>query len=113
MVRTSYTLRPEDDDFSQPNALVNKVMDQAQRDRLAETIASTLGTCRPDIKERVFEYWRNVDKAVGDAVAELVNGPGVEPHGPAPASDDPDTPVNKDVAVDKTTPVNDGPLSPA
>ena len=76
-------------------------MDQAQRDRLAETIASTLGTCRPDIKERVFEYWRNVDKAVGDAVAELVNGPGVEPHGPAPASDDPDTPVNKDVVVDE------------
>ena len=75
MVRTAYTLRPEDDDFSQPNALVNKVMDAAQRDRLAETIASTLGTVRPDIRERVFEYWRNVDKAVGDAIAELVERP--------------------------------------
>ena len=63
--------------------------------RLVETIASTLGTVRADIRERVFDYWRNVDKATGDAVAELVNGPGVEPHGPAPANDDPDTPVNE------------------
>ena len=50
----------------------------------------------PDTAERVFTYWRNVDKSVGDAIADLVNGPGVEPHGPAPAGDDPDTPVNKD-----------------
>jgi len=95
MVRTAYTLRAEDDDFSQPNALVTHVMDDAQRQRLVETIASTLGTVRADIRERVFDYWRNVDKATGDAVADLVNGPGAEPHGPAPANDDPDTPVNK------------------
>ena len=95
-MRTAYTLRPDDDDFSQPRALVNEVMDKAQRDRLAETIASTLGTCRPEIKERVFEYWRNVDKAVGDAVAELAGTPQAEPHGPAPANADPDTVVNDD-----------------
>ena len=96
MVRSAYTLRAEDDDFSQANALVNQVMDQAERDRLIETVASTLGTVRPDIRERVFTYWRNVDKTVGDAIAELVNGPGVEPHGPAPAGADPDTPVRND-----------------
>ncbi len=96
MVRTAYTLRAEDDDFGQANAMVNQVFDQAARDRLVETVASTLGTVRADIRERVFDYWRNVDKAVGDAIADLVNGPGVEPHGPAPASADPDTPVNKD-----------------
>jgi catalase len=95
MVRSAYTLRPEDDDFSQPNALVTKVMDDAARARMAETIASTLGTVRPETKQRVFEYWRNVDKLLGDAVAELASGPGVEPHGPAPANDDPDTPVNE------------------
>ena len=55
MVRTAYTLRAEDDDFSQPNALVNQVMDQAERDRLVETVASTLGTVRPDTAERVFD----------------------------------------------------------
>ena len=95
-VRTAYTLRSDDDDFSQPRALVNEVMDKAQRDRLAETIASTLRTCRPEIKERVFEYWRNVDKSVGDAVAELAGTPQAEPHGPAPANADPDTVVNDD-----------------
>ena len=70
-VRTAYTLRSEDDDFSQPNALVNKVMDADERARLAVTIASTLETVRPDIRERVFDYWRNVDKVLGDTVAEL------------------------------------------
>src|SRR5690606_32801283 len=32
MVRSAYTLRPDDDDFSQPGALVREVMDDAQRD---------------------------------------------------------------------------------
>ena len=54
---------------------------------------------QPDIRERVFDYWRKVDKILGDTVAELTSGKGVEPHGPAPASDDPDTPVNKDEKV--------------
>jgi len=109
-VRQAYTLREDDDDFSQANAMVNQVFDADQRNRLAETVASTLGTVRPDIKERVFDYWRSIDKAVGDHIAELAADPSVEAHGPAPASDDPDTPVNKQVEVDKTTPLNDGPL---
>ncbi len=70
MVRSAYTLRPEDDDVSQPGALVRNVMDDAQRDRMAETIASTLATVTDAMKERVYEYWRNVDKNLGDAVAE-------------------------------------------
>jgi catalase len=36
-----------------------------------------------------------VDKTLGDALADLVNRPEVEPHGPAPANEDPDTPVHK------------------
>ena len=76
MVRTAYTLRPEDDDFSQANALVNKVIEAAQRDRLVETIASTLGTVRPDIRERVFAYWRNVDKTVGERRRRAGQRPG-------------------------------------
>lgn len=95
MVRSAYTVRPEDDDFGQAGALVRTVFDQDQRDRLVETVASTLGTVRPDIRERVFDYWRQVDKAIGDAVADLVQDGGVEPHGPAPASADPDTPVRQ------------------
>ena len=111
-VRQAYTLRAEDDDFGQANTMVNKVMDADERTRLAATVASTLGTVRPDIKERVFEYWRNVDKALGDAIADLTGTPAAEPHGPAPASADPDTPVNKEVDVDRSTPLNEG-LLPA
>ncbi|MGI8459212.1 MAG: catalase [Propionibacteriaceae bacterium] len=81
MVRSAYTLRAEDDDFGQANDLVTKVMDQAARDRMVETIASTLVTCRPDTRERVFAYWRKVDTSLGDAVAEKF--------GTVPASDGP------------------------
>ena len=54
---------------------MNKVMDAdaarpARRDHRLDA-----RHVRPDIKERVFEYWRNVDKALGDAVAELVQRP--------------------------------------
>ncbi|HEY9290552.1 MAG TPA: catalase [Microlunatus sp.] len=72
-VRQAYTLRAEDDDFGQPGALVREVMDEAARGRMVETIASTLETgVRDEVKQRVFAYWRSVDKALGDAVAEKV-----------------------------------------
>ena len=94
MVRTAYALRPEDDDFSQAGEMVRNVFDDAGRERLVATIASTLGTVKADLREKVYDYWRNVDKATGDAVAEMVNG-GNEPAdvGPAPAGDEPETVV--------------------
>ena len=73
MVRTAYTLRAEDDDFSQPHALVTEVMDDASAGAAGGDHRLDPGHRRvPDIRERVFDYWRNVDKATGDAVAELV-----------------------------------------
>jgi catalase len=96
MIRSAYSLHPEDDDFTQPGTLVRDVMDEAARVRLVETIVSTLGTVTPAVKERVFEYWRNIDKLTGDTVAEMVKkGVGTDPDGPAPASADPDTVVNR------------------
>jgi catalase len=74
MVRAAYTLRAEDDDFGQANTLVNKVMDEAARGRLVATIASTLATVSEPMRQRVYEYWRNVDKSIGDAVADHVTG---------------------------------------
>ncbi len=73
-MRSAYTLRPDDDDFSQPNALINDVMDEAERGRLVDTVVSTLGTVTPEMRERVVEYWRNIDKSVGDAVNAQSNG---------------------------------------
>ena len=81
MVRTAYTLRPEDDDWSQAGTLVRDVMTEEQRDRLAQNI---IGHVSDGVKEpvlsRVFEYWKNVDpelgKKVEEGVREALNGNG-------------------------------------
>jgi catalase len=69
MTRTAYTLRRDDDDFGQPGTLVREVLDDAARERLVGNIVGHLlkGVCEP-VLVRAFEYWRNVDKNLGDAV---------------------------------------------
>ncbi|MEU0514118.1 MULTISPECIES: catalase [Amycolatopsis] len=71
VIRSAYRLHAEDDDFGQAGTLVRKVMDDAQRERLAGNIIghAKKGVSEP-VLERVFEYWRNVDKTLGDKVAE-------------------------------------------
>ena len=75
MVRTAYTLRPEDDDWGQPGTLVREVLDDDARDRLADNI---IGHVSDGVKEpvlsRVFEYWTNVDPDLGKKVEEGVRG---------------------------------------
>ena len=79
MVRQAYTLREDDDDWSQAGALVREVMDDAQRDRFVDNVAGHLadGVSEP-ILVRAFDYWRNVDKDIGDriekATRDLVGG---------------------------------------
>ncbi len=69
MVRAAYTLHAEDDDFGQANTLINHVLDDAARDRLVENVAGHAAAVnRDDILQRVFQYWRNIDKAIGDRV---------------------------------------------
>ena len=69
MVRTAYTLRAEDDDWGQAGTMVRDVLDDAERDRLVDNVVGHLlnGVSAP-ILERAFEYWRNVDKDLGDRV---------------------------------------------
>jgi len=71
VIRSAYKLHAEDDDFGQPGTLVREVMDDEQRERLANNI---IGHASNDVSqpvlERVFEYWRNVDKDLGDKVAD-------------------------------------------
>jgi catalase len=79
MVRAAYTLHAEDDDFGQPHTLINQVMDDAQRDRLVDNVAGHASEVRSDeILARVFQYWRNIDKTIGDrieaATTELKRG---------------------------------------
>ena len=63
------------DDFGQAGTLVRKIMDNAARDRL---VSNVVGHLKNGVKEpvlsRAFEYWRNIDRAVGDRIAKGVRG---------------------------------------
>jgi len=74
-IRAAYTLRKDDDDFGQAGALVRKVMNGEQRDRLVSNVVGHLqgGVSQPVLR-RVFEYWRNIDKETGDRIAKGVGG---------------------------------------
>ncbi len=69
LVRAAYTLRQDDDDFSQPRALIRDVMDDAQRERLVNNVVGHLraGVSKP-VLERAFEYWKKIDKETGERI---------------------------------------------
>jgi catalase len=69
MVRTAYTLRPDDDDWGQAGTMVREVLDDAARGRLVDNIVGHLlnGVSEP-VLLRAVEYWRNVDKDLGDRI---------------------------------------------
>ncbi|WP_137681614.1 catalase [Aurantiacibacter suaedae] len=73
MVRAAYTLREDDDDWSQPGALVREVMDDAQRDRFVDNVAGHLadGVSEP-VLLRAFDYWKNVDDKIGERIERKV-----------------------------------------
>ncbi|MER7984297.1 catalase [Streptomyces noursei] len=75
MVREAYTLRRDDDDFGQPGTMVREVLDDAARDRLVDNVVGHLlgGVSRP-VLDRALQYWRNIDKRLGDRIAKKVNG---------------------------------------
>ncbi|MBC3194192.1 catalase [Pseudonocardia sp. C8] len=73
MVRQAYTLRADDDDYGQPNTLINEVMDEGQRERLVHNVAGAAAGVRSDeIRERVYQYWKNIDKAIGDRIEAAI-----------------------------------------
>ena len=69
MVRAAYTLHAEDDDHGQARTLLNDVMDDDARQRLVDNVAGHAAAVnRDDILQRVFDYWRNIDQAIGDRI---------------------------------------------
>ncbi|WP_041521924.1 catalase [Gilvimarinus agarilyticus] len=69
LVRKAYTLREDDDDFSQPRALINEVMDDAARERLVNNVVGhLLDGVSPQVLERAFEYWKNIDADIGKRI---------------------------------------------
>jgi catalase len=59
----------------QPGALVKKVMNDAQRDRLVANVVGHLkkGVTEP-VLQRALEYWRNIDQKTGERIAQGVQG---------------------------------------
>jgi len=73
MVRAAYTLRPDDDDFSQPGTLVREVFNDDQRSKLVDQVAgSLLGGVREPVLSRAFAYWKSIDAGIGGRVEEKV-----------------------------------------
>jgi catalase len=73
MVRKAYTLRADDDDFGQAGPLVRNVLDDAGRERLAGNIAGHLkGGVSAPVLARALEYWRKVDRNLGDRIAAIM-----------------------------------------
>ncbi len=75
MLHAAYVPHRDDDDFVQAGTLVREVMDDEQRDRLVNNVVGHLsdGVSEP-VLQRAFEYWRNIDKEIGDRIARGVNG---------------------------------------
>jgi len=73
MMRAAYTLRPEDDDWTQAGILVRDIMDDSARNRLVHNVVchATNGVLEP-VLSRVFEYWKNIDAEVGKRIEEEV-----------------------------------------
>ena len=69
MVRQAYTLREDDDDWTQAGILVRDVMDDAARERL---VSNVVGHLSDGVSEKVllraFDYWRNIDGDTGDKI---------------------------------------------
>jgi catalase len=96
MVRQAYTLRPDDDDWSQAGTLVRDVWTDEQRATFVKTVAGhLLGGVEGDVLERAFQYWKSVDADTGKQIEELVRadaelgGPGGQPDAAQEDASDP------------------------
>ncbi|HEY4458151.1 MAG TPA: catalase [Pseudonocardiaceae bacterium] len=77
LVHAAYVSHAEDDDWGQPGTLVREVMDDAARDRLVDNVVGhLLNRVSEPVLERAFEYWRNIDKGIGDRIAAGVRDEG-------------------------------------
>ncbi|MEJ7703866.1 MAG: catalase [Geodermatophilaceae bacterium] len=73
MVRAGYVQHAEDDDWGQAGTMVREVLDDGARERLAANIAGhLLNAVSEPVLLRAFEYWRNVDKDLGDTIEASV-----------------------------------------
>ena len=69
MVRAAYVEHAEDDDWGQAGTLVREVMDDAARERFVDNVVGHLcNGVSEDVLHRAFQYWKNVDKDIGERI---------------------------------------------
>ncbi|WP_435299909.1 catalase [Timonella sp. A28] len=74
IVRSAYTLRSDDSDFGQAGSLYRDVFSDEQRARFVETLTGQGNSITvPEIRERFFQYWTQVDQNLGDQLRQSVN----------------------------------------
>jgi catalase len=77
MSRSAYTLREDDDDWSQARSLLRDVFDEPARERFVANVAGHLGNgVSAAVLERAFAYWRNVDPDIADRIERSVRKAG-------------------------------------
>ncbi|MEW5812054.1 MAG: catalase [Actinomycetota bacterium] len=75
MVRSAYTLRDEDDDWSQAGALYRDVFSEVERQRLIDNVIGHVADgVREPVLSRVIQYWHNVDSGLGRAIEQGLRG---------------------------------------
>ena len=68
--RYAYEKHADDDDFLQPGTLVREVMDDIDREHLADNIVTHASDgVSPEMQQRVIAYWSCVDPELGGRVA--------------------------------------------
>ncbi|NUL48145.1 catalase [Cellulosimicrobium funkei] len=72
LVRSSYNLHAEDDDFGQPGTLLREVFSDAQRDQFVETVSGALDGVQEPVLSNAFQYWKNVDATIGQRIEDAV-----------------------------------------
>lgn len=73
MVRAAYTLREDDDDVSQPGALIREVMDDAARERFVQNVVGHLSDgVSEKVLVRAFDYWKAIDAGTGEKIEKGV-----------------------------------------
>ena len=71
--RAAYEAHEADDDFVQARSLWRDVMTPTEREHLVTNVAVQLGNdVSTEVQVRAVEYWRNVDRELGDRVASAL-----------------------------------------
>jgi catalase len=73
LMRAPYKAHRDDDDFVQPRALIDDVLESEEIDHLVENVAGHASAgVTPEIRKRVAEYWRKIHPEVGERIGKKI-----------------------------------------